>query len=163
MTINVPGYKEKDLFGIPWQVAFALRDAGWLLRQEIIWNKPVGKLDVAPDRPATRHEQIFLFAKQKAYHFNREALPAGFQGSVWNVAATGHDEHGACFPTALIEPCILAGCQEGGTVLDPFGGAGTTGLAAARLQRNAVLIELNPEFAATARRRIDAEQPRLIA
>jgi DNA modification methylase len=65
--------------------------------------------------------------------------------------------HFATFPPALIEPCIKAGCPQGGTVLDPFGGAGTTGLVADRLGRNAVLIELNPEYAAMARRRIEGD------
>lgn len=155
MTVNVPGFKEKDLFGAPWQLAFALRAAGWLLRQEIIWNKPVAKLDVASDRPATRHEQIFLLSKSKVYHFDRAALPAGFGGSVWTVAAIGHSEHGASFPPALVEPCILAGCPVGGMVLDPFGGSGATGLAASRLGRNAILIELNDDYAAVAKRRLD--------
>jgi len=80
--------------------------------------------------------------------------------SVWNVATkpfTG--AHFATFPPDLIEPCILAGCPKGGTVLDPFGGAGTTGLVADRLQRNAVLIELNPEYANMARERIADDAP----
>jgi DNA modification methylase len=58
-----------------------------------------------------------------------------------------------------VTPCVLAGCPEGGTVLDPFGGAGTTGLVADRLKRNAVLIELNPEYAAMAERRIKGDSP----
>lgn len=80
--------------------------------------------------------------------------------SVWTVATSPFSEaHFATFPPALIEPCIKAGCPIGGTVLDPFGGAGTTGLVADRLQRNAILIELNPEYAAMARRRIDGDAP----
>lgn len=154
MSILQPGLKEKDLIGIPWAVATALKGAGWLLRQEIIWNKSVAKLDVATDRPATRHEQIFLFSKSKTYHFDRAALPAAFRGSVWTVSATGHDEHGASFPTALVEPMVLAGCPAGGVILDPFAGAGTTGLVASRLKRDAFLIELNAQFAAAARRRM---------
>ncbi len=75
--------------------------------------------------------------------------------SVWEVATAPFSEaHFATFPPALIEPCILAGCPKGGTVLDPFGGAGTTGLVADRLRRNAILIELNPEYAEMAERRI---------
>jgi DNA modification methylase len=75
--------------------------------------------------------------------------------SVWTVATSPFAEaHFATFPPALIEPCILAGCPVGGAVLDPFGGAGTTGLVADRLRRNALLIELNPEYAAIAERRI---------
>lgn len=57
-------------------------------------------------------------------------------------------------PPALIEPCILAGSAKGDTVLDPFGGAGTTGLVADRLGRDAVLCELNPAYAALAVQRI---------
>lgn len=163
MTLRSSGMKEKDLFGIPWLIAAALRDAGWYLRQEIIWNKPVAKLDVALDRPATRHEQIFLFSKSKVYHFDRTALPAAFRGSVWTVAATGHSEHGASFPTALVEPCILAACPAGGHILDPFGGLGTTGVAATRLGRDATLIELNNDFAASAFRRCQETQALLIA
>ncbi len=80
--------------------------------------------------------------------------------SVWSVATQPFSEaHFATFPPALIEPCILAGCPEGGTVLDPFGGAGTTGLVADRLHRDAVLIELNPEYAEMARRRITGDSP----
>ena len=59
------------------------------------------------------------------------------------------------FPSALIEPCILAGCPAGGTVLDPFLGAGTTALVADRLGRDCIGIELNPQYAAMARRRIE--------
>jgi DNA modification methylase len=80
--------------------------------------------------------------------------------SVWTVATEAFKEaHFATFPPALIEPCIAAGCPEGGTVLDPFGGAGTTGLVADRLQRDALLIELNPAYAAMAARRIHGDAP----
>jgi DNA modification methylase len=75
--------------------------------------------------------------------------------SVWEVASQPFAEaHFATFPPDLIEPCIKAGCPKGGTVLDPFGGAGTTGLVADRLGRNALLIELNPEYTVMAERRI---------
>lgn len=80
--------------------------------------------------------------------------------SVWTVTTRPFSEaHFATFPPALIEPCILAGCPKGGVVLDPFGGAGTTGLVADRLGRDAILIELNPEYAAMAERRIKGDNP----
>lgn len=80
--------------------------------------------------------------------------------SVWTVATQPFSEaHFATFPPQLIEPCILAGCPEGGTVLDPFGGAGTTGLVADRFKRDAILIELNPKYAAMAERRINGDSP----
>ncbi len=75
--------------------------------------------------------------------------------SVWEIATQPYSEaHFATFPPALIEPCILAGCPKGGSVLDPFGGAGTTGMVADRLERNAVMVELNPAYAQMAEYRI---------
>lgn len=80
--------------------------------------------------------------------------------SVWTVPTKPFKgAHFATFPPDLIKPCILAGCREGGTVLDPFGGAGTTGLVADRLRRNALLIELNPTYAQMARERINDDAP----
>jgi DNA modification methylase len=78
--------------------------------------------------------------------------------SVWTVTTKPFKgAHFATFPPDLIEPCILAGCPVGGTVLDPFGGAGTTGMVAQRHGRNAILCELNPEYAAMAEARIAAD------
>lgn len=75
--------------------------------------------------------------------------------SVWSVATAPFSEaHFATFPPALVEPCIKAGCPAGGTVLDPFGGAGTTALVADRLGRDAILIELNAAYATMARDRL---------
>lgn len=78
--------------------------------------------------------------------------------SVWPMATQAFgDAHFATFPPELAERCILAGCPKGGLVLDPFGGAGTTALVAVRHGRRAALIELNPDYAAMARRRIERE------
>lgn len=78
--------------------------------------------------------------------------------SVWTVATKPfRGAHFATFPPQLIEPCILAGCPEEGTVLDPFFGAGTTGLVAQRHNRRWIGCELNPEYAEIARKRIEAE------
>lgn len=80
--------------------------------------------------------------------------------SVWSVATQPFKEaHFATFPPALIEPCILAGCPPGGTVLDPFFGAGTTGLVSDRLQRHCIGIELNANYIDMARKRINGETP----
>lgn len=91
-------------------------------------------------------------------------VPAGDAGrnkrSVWTVATQPFSgAHFATFPPDLIEPCIRAGSAPGDTILDPFGGAGTTGLVADRLGRSAVLIEANPEYADMARRRIAGDAP----
>ena len=78
---------------------------------------------------------------------------------VWHVATRGcRGDHFAVFPEQLIEPCILAGCPEGGTVLDPFTGSGTTGAVAKRLRRNFIGVEINPEYRKMAQDRIFATQ-----
>lgn len=93
-----------------------------------------------------------------SYMTKDDDLTARNLRNVWNIATAPFPEaHFATFPPALVEPCVKAGCPEGGTVLDPFGGSGTTGLVADRLGRDAILIELNPEYAAMARNRIDQD------
>jgi len=78
--------------------------------------------------------------------------------SVWTITTKPFKgAHFATFPKDLIEPCVLAGCPEGGTVLDPFGGSGTTGIVAAQHNRNAVLLELNQEYIDLAKARINKE------
>jgi DNA modification methylase len=80
--------------------------------------------------------------------------------SVWTIATQPFREaHFATFPPDLAERCIKAGCPVGGTVLDPFGGAGTTGLVADRLQRSSILIELNPVYASMAKKRLEGDAP----
>lgn len=75
--------------------------------------------------------------------------------SVWHIPSAPFPEaHFATFPPALVEPCILAGCPEGGTVLDPFVGSGTVAMVAKGLGRRAIGIDLNPEYLAMAVRRI---------
>jgi len=78
--------------------------------------------------------------------------------NVWTITTKPCKEaHFATFPKDLIEPCIKAGCPEGGVVFDPFGGSGTTGIVAQSLNRTAILIELNPEYIEIAKKRIDKE------
>jgi DNA modification methylase len=321
------GLKPKDLVGIPWMVAFALRADGWYLRQDIIWHKPNPMPESVTDRCTKAHEYLFLLSKSERYFYDADAIaePASEnthsrgtklvtpksapedsmvrakeswhastgdhvstrnKRSVWTVATAPFAQaHFATFPPALIEPAIRAGTSERGccvacgtpwirivarsrsnesgsgrsgknpagkggpnaqhagsdddirngpvittstlgwyptcdhdglaplpaypdkpgrgdddgleveaahdaatalwraqcrevdekrralceisarlitapcTVLDPFGGAGTTALVADRNQRHAILIELNPEYAAMARRRIDGDAP----
>lgn len=89
--------------------------------------------------------------------------------SVWSIApyTNSDNEHYAAFPPALVEPMILAGCPQGGVVLDPFGGIGTTAFVANQLGCNAILIELNPNYAGKARKRLTVQsltiaKPRLV-
>ncbi len=149
------GIKMKDLIGIPWMLAFALRADGWYLRQEIIWHKPNPMPESVKDRCTKAHEQIFLLTKSPRYYFDSEAMKeVAVDGtgrrnrrSVWSVATRPYKgAHFATFPPALIEPCILAGCPAGGMVLDPFGGSGTTAGVAIANGRNAILCELNADY-----------------
>jgi DNA modification methylase len=71
---KLAGLKEKDLIGIPWRVAFALQDAGWYLRQDIIWHKPNPMPESVKDRCTKAHEYIFLFSKKPKYYFDNEAI-----------------------------------------------------------------------------------------
>lgn len=68
------GYKPKDLIGIPWMLAFSLRNAGWYLRQDIIWHKPNPMPESVTDRCTKSHEYIFLLSKSKKYYFDNEAI-----------------------------------------------------------------------------------------
>lgn len=80
--------------------------------------------------------------------------------SVWEIATEPFPEaHFATYPTELVRPCVLAGCPEGGTVLDPFNGSGTTGVVALRHHRNYIGIELNPDYAEMAEQRIKKDNP----
>ena len=210
---NTPaGYKHKDLIGIPWMLAFALRADGWYLRQDIIWQKPNAMPESVRDRCTKSHEYIFLLAKSDRYYFDHVAIKeprnsckndavAGSKGAfgprqtrlrgsgnlqkkyrptpggkhlggnipysgesplrsrrdVWAISTGGFKgAHFAVFPEKLVEPCILAGCPEGGTVLDPFTGSGTTGVVAKRLGRNFVGCEINPDYLQMATDRINA-------
>jgi DNA modification methylase len=284
---RLPGVKQKDLLGIPWMVAFALRADGWYLRSDIIWAKPNPMPESVTDRPTKAHEYVFLLSKGPRYFYDADAIreehtrlwdgsnggslgatdwnadaqacgggrqdgkgtaslpnPAGRnKRSVWTVATQPFPgAHFAVFPPKLIEPCVLAGSAEtacgvcgapwervvergpsswearkdaghlasgyhaddgavasfpnpdladapegavtGGlgwvaptktvgwqptcthhddtgtsTVLDPFCGAGTTGLVATRNNRSFIGIELNPDYAEMARQRIRDDQP----
>lgn len=119
--------------------------------------KAVGKID--KQRGHGRRHDGFN-ARWDAMEKQEQCSGMRNKRSVWTVATRPFKEsHYATFPPSLIEPCILAGCPVGGMVLDPFGGAGTTGLVADRLQRNATLIELNSAYATMARNRIDGDAP----
>lgn len=71
---NGAGLKPKDLVGVPWMVAMALRDSGWFLRSDIIWSKPNPMPESVRDRPTRSHEYIFLLSKNRRYYYDREAI-----------------------------------------------------------------------------------------
>jgi len=130
-------------------------------------NRVPGKTNGSMKAVARSDKQRGHTRRHAGFNERWDALPKAEQmagganlRSVWHLAPPNFREaHFATMPEDLAEICIKAGCPDDGTVLDPFGGAGTTGLVADRLQRDAVLIELNPEYAAMARRRIDGDAP----
>lgn len=257
----------KQLGCIPFKVAIALQQDGWILRQDIIWHKPNPMPESVTDRCTKAHEYIFLLSKSPKYYFDNEAIkedakqtiksnrvgkkrrvdyrPLGTikdvvtgsdkttvrtnkrnKRSVWTVTTKPFKgAHFATFPKDLIEPCVLAGCPDkvcvdcnepyvrqveskrlrrnelpkddpryrpntyegsykdingkadagytetkdlglekqcqcksnetkSGTVLDPFGGSGTTAQVANGHNRDAILIELNEEYIEIAKQRI---------
>lgn len=197
---NTDAYKNKDIIGIPWMLAFALRADGWYLRQDIIWAKPNPMPESVKDRCTKSHEYIFLLTKSPKYFFDSDAIAEdaftepsvrdknaeGYQADyisgqrfspgarvygangkknkrdVWNVTVCGgySDENGAHYATynpKLIEPCILAGCPEKGTVLDPFNGTGTTGVVAIKHGRKYIGIDLSEKYIAMSTRRFEKE------
>jgi DNA modification methylase len=194
---SVDGIESKNLIGIPWMFAFAMRKAGWILRQDIIWHKPNPMPESVRDRCTKAHEYLFLFAKQQRYLWDAEAMkenathanagkmrpvygaPAGIvpggqnqtgrsnggkdvptdgkrnKRSVWEVCPKPYKgAHFAVMPPELIRPCVRAGSRPGDTVLDPFGGSGTTAAVAKEEGRSAIIIELNPAYCELSQQRI---------
>ena len=95
----------------------------------------------------SRHDGSFKAIREKKNKRN-----------VWTIPTKPFkNAHFATFPPKLIEPCIKAGCPENGIVLDPFGGAGTTGIVAKSLNRKSILIELNPKYINIAQKRVQEE------
>lgn len=80
--VTTPGIKPKDLIGIPWMLAFALRADGWYLRNDVIWQKPNAMPESVKDRLTVCHEHVFLLSKNRKYYFNADAIvePASFDG-----------------------------------------------------------------------------------
>lgn len=294
--VDIEGLKPKDLVGMPWRLAFALRESGWWLRSDIVWEKLNPMPESVTDRPTRSHEFIFLLAKSERYFYDHYAIMepasmaslsrinqenfdnqpggpkdpksgnrsmrktlenwadkqrghsrrhAGFnerwdeseaagmttgmrnKRDVWVVPTASYKEaHFATYPPELIRPCVLAGTSSGGccpkcgapyrrvvnerrpptrsiklngphaehgllgdtrfdigigydttgwkpscdcnagkpvgcTVLDPFGGSGTTAMVALEEGRRAITIELNPEYVKLIERRCRKIQPRI--
>lgn len=233
-TKIVSGLKAKDLVGIPWMLAFALRADGWYLRQDIIWAKKNCMPESVTDRCTKSHEYIFMLSKSAKYYYDQEAIK---EPSIYDVDGTGtqarkarqkdnakslpsteragirqfkdatkmegkhadkqrghsrrhngfndrwdnltHQEqctgmrnkrdvwfispaqfpeaHFATFPEEIPSICIKAGCPIDGVVLDPFMGAGTTGLVARKSNRNFIGFELNPEYIRITEKRLSNE------
>ncbi len=143
------GPPKKTLLGMPWRVALAMIDRGWILRSSIIWRREnaVPEPNVR-DRPWRTYEFIYLFAKSRRYHFNRTPLRDSGEEDLWTIESQSQAgrEHPAVFPPELVERCLAIGNPEGGPVLDPFAGSGTVLRVALGQGMPADGIDLNPAF-----------------
>jgi site-specific DNA-methyltransferase (cytosine-N4-specific) len=156
------GLKPKDLIGVPWRLAFALQEAGWYLRSEIIWNKPNCQPESVKDRPTKCHEYVFLFSKEEDYFYDNAAERGPNERNlrtVWDIPTEAYPgAHFATFPPALVARCLRLTSQVNDLVLDPFIGSGTTGKVGLELQRRFLGIELNPNYLDLAISRVSNER-----
>lgn len=144
------GLRPKSTIGVPWRVAVEMAKREWVLRSAIIWHRKHALIEAVKDRPRRSYENIFMFAKNRSYFFNRAALrDVVVEEDVWTISARPKGTNGvdtAPFPDELVERCLALGCPERGIVLDPFAGAGTTLRVAVKTGRSATGIDLNPLF-----------------
>ena len=159
------GLKPKDLIGVPWRLAFALQDAGWWLRSEVIWYKPNAHPESVRDRPTKAHETVFLLSKSERYYYDLAAVTGPGRRrlrTMWDINTEprnqddgGIEDHPAVMPMSLARRCIRITSRPGDTVLDPYAGSGTTLLAAQQLGRTWAGIEIKPQYVDLIQRRID--------
>ena len=167
MSVRPPtplGLKPKDLIGVPWRLAFALQDAGWWLRSEVIWHKPNAHPESVGDRPTKAHETLFLLSKQQDYYYDLDAVKGPHDRrlrTVWDIPTEplrrtngSADNHPAMMPMTLARRCLSITSKRNSVVLDPYAGSGTTLLAARELERDWVGVEIKPEFVDLIERRM---------
>lgn len=178
-----PGYKPKDLAGVPWKAAEALRRDGWYLRAICPWIKQSVMPESVTDRPAVATEYIFLLAHPESggkYFYDSTAVRVGGtrnrRNTDWWLESSGmitdpegdplafvvspkgyEGAHFATWPEALVEPMVASSSMPGQVILDPFSGSGTTGKVALSMGRNYVGLDLNESYASMAAGRILGE------
>lgn len=142
--------RPKSLIGIPWRVAMEMTRRRWVLRSAIIWHRRLALGEAVLDRPRRSYENIFMFAKDRSYYFNREAIAnVDLEEDVWTINARPAATPGintAPFPAELVKRCLDIACPPNGIVLDPFAGSGTSLITALQGGRSAIGIDLNPLF-----------------
>ena len=145
------GIARKSMIGIPWRVAIEMMKRGWVLRSSIIWYRHKALPEFVIDRPRRNYEFVFMFAKDRFYHFNREplTLDKNVDEDVWTIVPRPRDAaklDTAPFPDELVERCLAIGCEQEAPVLDPYAGSGTTLRVALKTGRPATGVELNGDF-----------------
>jgi len=157
--LTTPTVGNKSLMGLPWRLALALQDGGWILRNDCIWRKERHAPERVTDRFPRGHEYVFMFSKNDRYLFNADDGIARLD-TVWTIPTeSGRGGHPAPFPRQLAARCIRAGSRPGDLVLDCFAGSGTTLEVAKDLDRRFLGIELNKRY----RAHIEARVGRAVA
>lgn len=151
------GLPMKSLVGMPWRLAFALQNDGWLLRCDIVWHRPSASESVK-DRPTHAHEFIFMFSKKQKYYYDRSYMlteTGANKQSVWKLGGSPFTgSHCATFPPELIEPIVLTSSPQNGIICDPFGGSGTVGLVCRQHERHFLLCDISKENVQLAKKRV---------
>ena len=144
------GLQRKSAIGVPWRVAIAMSTRGWVLRSPIIWHRENCLPESVADRPSRSYEHLFMFAQSRKYFFNKQPLiDQKVEEDMWTIAArpkAGNGLDTAPYPDELVKRCLQIGCPEGGVVLDPFIGSGTTSRVAVSMGHPAIGVDLNREF-----------------
>ena len=158
-TPSVGYLKDKQLLMIPARFAIAMQEAGWILRNDLIWSKTSVPPRPETDRLRLSHEHFFHFvlrppSGRASYYYDLTEAEKGAYDVVRLNVQRGTDGHSATFPGDLVKPRIASSCPPGGLVLDPFCGTGRSLECAIELGRRAHGIELSPYFAAAARRNV---------
>jgi len=196
---RITGLPEKCLVQIPSRFSLEMTNRGWILRNSLVWHKPVCMPSSAKDRFTIDYEMIYFFTKNTDYYFKTQYEPLAnstierlkhpwrsakssklskqvigmtpesfdkaaiklladrrrIKRSVWKIRPSNyHGVHFATYPEKLCETPLDAGCPVGGIVLDPFFGAGTTGLVALKQNKKFIGIELNNEYITMANKRL---------
>ena len=163
------GYlKDKQLLLVPARFAIAMQDAGWILRNDVIWAKTAVPPRPEKDRLRLSHEHFFHFVLRPregraSYYYDASQVEAGANDVIRVGPHKGSDGHSATFPKDLVAPRIASSCPPDGLVVDPFCGTGTALEAAIELGRRAHGIELSNSFAAAARANVRHVREKLLA
>lgn len=145
----------KQLLQLPSRLAIMMQDDGWILRNDIIWEKGNAIPAHSPDRRLPVYEHIYHFVKSRKYFFDYEkAKSFGHHRDVIKQNIEAYGDHQATFPSDLVAPFILTTSNEGDVVLDPFTGSGTVAAVAKNHNRRYVGIELLPQNCELANKRV---------
>lgn len=149
--------QHKQLLMLPSRLAIKMQNDGWILRGNLIWEKPNPLPSHSPDRRLPVYENIFHFVKSKKYFFDYDkAKELSNHRDVIKCGIEAFGFHHASFPEKLIEPLILTTSRENDVVFDPFFGSGTVGLVAMKHKRKFIGIEINTEFSEKSKQRIES-------